>query len=493
MDPARYAALFASESRDHLATSTRLLLAWERAPDVPPIDDLFRAFHTIKGMAAAMGYDPVTETAHALETLLDSVREGAAAADAILLQQLFDGVQALGEQIADATGDQRFAALTATVPAASGAIAPVRVARQRLDRLGRLAAELDVATHRLIRYAERSADDGLEERTSVVRRVASAMADEVAGARLTPVADLFARLPLAVRDAAHDLGREARLETAGDAVEADRAVLEALAEPLVHLVRNAVGHGIEAPAVRAAAGKPPEGVVRVSAVRDRGGLVLTVQDDGAGVDRAAVRARAEREGLADAGAVLTDDDALLAMLARPGFTTATATTRTAGRGVGVDAVLVAVRRLRGTVQIESLAGRGTTWRLRVPVGVASVRALLARVGRVTVAVPFTGVREAVRITGEADAYTDVRGRRLAVRSLRVLLGEGEGPATGRRPAVVVVGARGELALVVDALLGQQEILVEAFAAPRGVPAWVEGAAVLADGATALVLAPGALT
>lgn len=496
MDLTRYAALFAAEAQDALGTCTRLLLAWERAPAEAPIDELFRTLHNLKGMAATMGYEALAADAHALESALAEVRAGAAPADAALLDRLLNGVRGLETGVAAATGGAA-SGLSAAAPApvSEGSVAdaaPVRVARSRLDRMGRLAAELEVARHRLVRFAEQRSDPQLEERVTAVSRVAGRLADEVGAARLVPVAELFARLPLALRDAAKALERSARLETEGDAVEADRAVLESLAEPLVHLVRNAVGHGIEPARLRKKAGKPAEGVVRVVARRDRSSLVLAVSDDGAGVDRAAVAARAERDGLPDAAFVATDDDVLLAVLARPGFSTASETSSVSGRGVGVDAVLNAVRRLRGTVQLQSTPGQGTIWTVRVPVGAAAVRAILAEADGVRVALPFPAVREAARLAGHDGDQVEVRGRRVPLRSLRALLGRPPRAGTGRMPAVVIGGARGEVALAVDALLGQQEILVETFPAPAGMPAWVDGAAVLADGGTALVLAPGAL-
>jgi two-component system chemotaxis sensor kinase CheA len=567
MDLARYAALFASEARDHLAACTRLLLAWERDPALAPVDELFRAVHTIKGMAASMGYDAPAATAHALEHRLAGVREGGIVADAAFVDELIDRVRVLegevraavgewptaefpvsgaaagavaapaaarppqpgrrgtprkrrGTASADAGRDAAAAAdggpsvdgtadaraigadggtarpLAAAAPVAAPADATVRVPRARLDRMGRLAAELEVARHRLALEVPRFDDPVLEDRTAELSRAARALADEVFAARLTPVGELFDRFPLLVRDTARALGREVRLETVGRAIEVDRDVLEALAEPLVHLVRNAIGHGIEMPEARAQAGKPREGRVTLGAVRERGGVIITVEDDGAGVDRTRVRALAVAQGLLAADAPALDDDRLAAILARPGFSTAAEATDVSGRGVGVDAMSAVVRRLRGTFALRTTAGRGTVWSLRVPVSAASVRALLAQVGPTRVALPFPAVREAARVPREAaDGTTvDVRGRAVPMRALAALLGVQAAVGAGRQqPAVVVNAPGGELALAVDALLGQQEILVEPFAAPVGLPAWVDGATVLADGGAALVLAPGALS
>lgn len=568
MDLARYAALFASESRDHLAACTRLLLAWERDPALAPVDELFRAVHTIKGMAASMGYDAPAAAAHALEHRLAEVREGGVSADAAFVDDLIERVRVLEREVRAAVGEwptaefpvigaaarevavppaerapqkgrrgtqpkRRGAAtaaeagrdgtaaadgapslgvtdearaggaargsarpMTAATPVAVPVDATVRVPRARLDRMGRLAAELEVARHRLALEVPRFDDPVLEDRTAELSRAARALADEVFAARLTPVAELFDRFPLLVRDTARALGREVRLETVGSTIEVDRDVLEALAEPLVHLVRNAIGHGIESPEARVQAGKLREGRVSLGAVRERGGVIITVEDDGAGVDRTRVRALAVAQGLLAADAPALDDDRLAAILARPGFSTAAQATDVSGRGVGVDAMSAVVRRLRGTFALRTTAGRGTVWSLRVPVSSASVRALLAQVGPTRVALPFPAVREAARIPRDAvdGASVDVRGRAVPMRALATLLGVPASGGAGRQqPAVVVNAPGGELALAVDALLGQQEILVEPFTAPVGLPVWVDGATVLADGGAALVLAPGALS
>jgi len=257
-------------------------------------------------------------------------------------------------------------------------------------------------------------------------------------------------------------------------------VLDELAEPLMHLVRNAADHGLERPDAREAAGKPAEGCLRISAARERRTVAIRVSDDGCGIDRAAVLARAKRDGLADAVVETLTDEVLLKVLARPGFSTARQVTDVSGRGVGVEVALARVRSLGGTLDVHSEAGRGTTWTVRVPLTLAIVRALLAEAGGERYAVPLAFVSETVEF--DPGAVTAIRQREALVVRERVI------------PTVHLHDRQGErrTALVVDALLGQQDIVIEPFDAPRGLPAYLGGATILADGAPALILDAAAL-
>jgi two-component system chemotaxis sensor kinase CheA len=324
------------------------------------------------------------------------------------------------------------------------------------------------------------------------------MQGEVLAARMTPVGEVFERFPRLVRDLARDLGKRIRFDAEGEDIELDRSVLDEIGEPLLHLVRNAADHGIERPDVRAAQGKPEEGRILISAARERNSVALRVTDDGKGIDRAAILAKAKREGLADASTETLTDDLLLRVLARPGFSTAAAVSGVSGRGVGVDVAMTRVRALGGTLEVRSELGRGTTFTVRVPLTLAIVRALLARAGDERYAVPLAYVAETVEF--DPRAVTSVRNREaLLVRDqvvptvhLRALVqGDGGAPAA-RAPTVILELGDRRTALVVDALAGQQDIVVEPFDAPTGMPPFVGGATILADGAPALILDAAAL-
>jgi two-component system chemotaxis sensor kinase CheA len=324
------------------------------------------------------------------------------------------------------------------------------------------------------------------------------MQAEILQARMTPVGEVFDRFPRLVRDLGRELGKQIAFDSEGGEIELDRSVLDELGEPLLHLVRNAADHGLESAAEREAAGKRAEGRVRLAAVRERNTVAIRVSDDGRGIDRAQVLAKAQREGLVDAGVETLGDDLLLKVLARPGFSTAGKVSEVSGRGVGIDVVATRLRAIGGTLEIHSTLGQGTTWTLRVPLTLAIVRALLTRVGSERYAVPLAYVAETVEfdtqaVTGLKDREALVlRDRVIPTVHLRDLVAAPAGEPVRRRPSIILEVGERRTALVVDALLGQQDIVVEPFEAPRGMPPFFGGATILADGVPALILDAAAL-
>jgi two-component system chemotaxis sensor kinase CheA len=330
-----------------------------------------------------------------------------------------------------------------------------------------------------------------------VNQLVSSMQGEVLASRMTPVGEVFERFPRLVRDLSRDLGKQIRFDTEGDEIELDRSILDEIGEPLVHLIRNAADHGLESAAERTAAGKPAEGRILVSAARERNTVAIRVTDDGRGIDRDKVLAKARREGLAPETDTLTDD-LLVRVLARPGFSTAQQVSGVSGRGVGVDVAMSRVRALGGTLELRSELGRGTTFLIRVPLTLAIVRALLTEAGGERYAVPLAYVAETVdfdrsMVTALRDREALViRDRVIPTVHLRDLIAARAGSSSNRRPTVILEVGERRAALVVDALVGQQDIVVEPFDAPRGLPSFVGGATILADGAPALILDAAAL-
>jgi len=374
----------------------------------------------------------------------------------------------------------------------------IRVDLQLLDRLMKQVGELVVAKNRLGVMAAGSEDPTLVELSDRISRLVSGIQAEVIASRMTPVGEVFERFPRLVRDLARDLGKRIRFDVEGEEIELDRSILDEIGDPLVHLIRNAADHGIEPPDARAAAGKSPEGRILLSAARERNSVTLRVIDDGRGIDRAAILAKARREDVADASTDVLADDVLLRVIARPGFSTAETVSGVSGRGVGVDVAMTRVRQLGGTLEIRSEVGKGTTFMIRVPLTLAIVRALLADAGGERYAVPLVYVAETVEF--DPRAVTAVRNREaLVVREhviptihLRDLVASPVRTAPLRRPTVILEVGERRTALVVDALLGQHDIVVAPFDAPRGMPPYVGGATILADGAPALVLDAAAL-
>lgn len=382
----------------------------------------------------------------------------------------------------------------------------IRIDVARLDELMDLVGELVVHKSRLARDARelrtRLGDDPLAERAEEdaqrFARIAGQIQDQVTGLRMLPVETVFNRFPRVVRDVAARVGKEVELVLEGRETELDRSVLEEVGDPLGHLVRNAIDHGIEPPDVRLAAGKPAAGRLRLAARHADGRVLIEVADDGRGMDPAALRQVAVRRGLLtpEAAGALSDAEALRLIFA-PGFSTAQTVTDLSGRGVGMDVVRTNIERLGGRVDVRSTAGAGTVVSLQLPLTLAIVGALLVRSGGRICALPLTGVVETLRVAGGAiervmgAPVITLRGRVVPVCGLDEALGDGArslatDPDEGVHLVVVRSGDR-ELALAVDALVGQQEIVLKSLQAFAGRLRGVAGATVLADGTVGLVV------
>jgi two-component system chemotaxis sensor kinase CheA len=529
VDLARYTALFLSDSRDHLQRCNELLLAWERAPGATaPVAELFRAFHSIKGSSAALALEPVSALAHAAEQVLGAVRQGALQPTTDVLNALFTavdglatGVEAVGRGEPPEGDPALIALLCGLVPPEHGRTAEmpvverrrearpgtesappglparqVRVDLERLDALVHAVGELVVARNRLASIADREIGSELEQVSGRISALVGGLQSGVFRARMAPVDEVFDRFPRMVRDLGRELGKEIRLDVQGAEIELDRSVLDALTEPLTHLLRNAADHGLEPPGERVASGKQREGTVRLRAERRRDEVTVVVSDDGRGIDRSAVREKAVARGLVEPGAPLPDATALLRLLAHPGLTTRSRVSAVSGRGVGIDAVLARIRALGGRMELKTVAGRGTTFLLHLPVTRAIVRALMVGVGRERYAIPFGMLAEAT-VHEAPEREVTLRGEPLPTADLRQVVGlpgdaSDSGPMIGKRPAVVIDTGGRRTALIVDILLGQQDVVVQQLAQPAGLPGWVGGATILPDGAPALILDPAAL-
>jgi len=393
----------------------------------------------------------------------------------------------------------------------------VRIDLRRLDALMNLIGELVIARGRLVELTAGSDDAALVETMDLASRLIGDLQDEIMTCRMVPVWQVFDRFPRLVRDAARALGKQVELEVEGKEIELDRSMLDEIGDPIVHLLRNALDHGIESPEERAASGKPPEGRLTLSAMRDRSAVLIRVADDGRGIDRGKVLARALDAGLVDAGTTALTDEEVIHLIARPGFTTAERVTSLSGRGVGIDAVQARVRALGGAVDIRSVPGQGTTVTARLPLTLAIMRALLARVAGETYAFPMAHIDETVAVTGASFAAVRgqpvllLRGEAVPYVQLRSLIGLGSaaapdgsggngaaygtgpgsgagGPAADPEQHILVVESAGRrAAIAVDELTGQQDIVVKQFDAARGGAALFSGATILGDGAPALIV------
>jgi two-component system chemotaxis sensor kinase CheA len=379
----------------------------------------------------------------------------------------------------------------------------VRVDLARLDELMRMIGDMVIqrarladSLHRIESRVPAAEWRIVQEHTAGLERQLRELREGVMRVRLVPVGEIFRRMPFVVRDLARETGRRVRVELSGQETEIDKFLVERMMDPVLHLVRNAVSHGIESVEERIAAGKPPEGTLRLSASASGEIVTIEISDDGRGVDVARVVSRAAQAGLqVPVGA--PDEATLLELLSSPGFSTRDESDRVSGRGFGMAVVRTTVQELGGVMRMDSEPGAGTRFSIDLPLTLAITDALLARVGPQTFAVPQAAVREVIEIDSSAirslernDVIT-YRGGALPVIRLSSALGLGA-TATGRLHAFVVGTGSSAVALVVDRILGQREIVVRAIADPLIRVRGVSGATDLGDGRAVLILDAAAL-
>lgn len=545
--------LFAQDARERLDRMTETALALERAPDASSaLAGLFRDAHALKGSAPIIGFDVVADTAHELESLLGDLRAGTRPRTARDTDAILGCVDALRTMIARSlTGEPldeaRVAAQDAlaaaavptgplgppptqealpapgppvpeppaatprpaapvappapvrapespaTAPGAGAADDTIPVSRQRLDRLVALAGDAVASRLRLAALLPgvTEGDARAEEASAALERTLSLIQAETLATRMVVLRTVEATLRRAVRDVARRTGKAVELEVVGEAVEVDRAVLDRLREPLVHLVRNAVDHGLEDVATRTAAGKPARGTVTVDARRRASEVVITVADDGAGLDLDALRERAGEPQL--------DDDEAAELVFRPGLSTAGAITDISGRGVGMDAVRSSLEGLRGRAAVTTRRGRGTTFTLTAPVTLAVVRCLIVEAAGERYALPAGAVAVIVddpaqrRVGLEGGSALWVGEDVVPLVGLADVVAAPDADGTARGPAVVLqVGGRPGSALWVDAVLAQRDVTAKEI---DGLPhrnELVAGASIEPDGSLVLLLDAGAL-
>jgi two-component system, chemotaxis family, sensor kinase CheA len=378
----------------------------------------------------------------------------------------------------------------APVPPTKTTAASVRVPAARLDDLLHAMGELVVHRTHVEALVAGSGVPGLGQAMAELTRSAHALQELVMGVRMIPVEAVLLRLPRLVRDLASRLDKEVDLELIGQETELDRTVVDAIGDPLVHLVRNALDHGLEPPEERVAAGKPPRGRLTVVARQAGGGVVIDVRDDGRGVDPARVARKAVERGLIASGEV--DAAAAAELIFTPGFSTAEHMSDVSGRGVGMDAVRAKVRELGGDVRLTSVHGAGSHVEIRLPLTLAIVRALLVRSAGGTFAIPLDRVERTVRL--DDHVVRSVRSRPVLLldgRALPLICGAaslaGAGGSDGDYAVLLQTGADETIALRVDGLVGQRELVVRPLPEELVTDAPVSGAAVLSDGDIALIV------
>ncbi|MBC3365965.1 chemotaxis protein CheW [Pseudomonas sp. SWRI154] len=374
----------------------------------------------------------------------------------------------------------------------------VRVNADKLDELINLVGELVIASAGASLLARTCQNDPLQEATSSVSGLVEEILDGALRLRMIPIGETFNRFRRVVRDVSQELGKDIDLIISGAETELDKTVVEKIGDPLMHLLRNAMDHGIETAEARRAAGKPAKGHLHLNAYHDSGSIVLEIADDGAGLNRDRILEKAQERGLIAPGASLTDQE-IYNLIFEPGFSTAQAVTNLSGRGVGMDVVKRNITLLRGTVDLDSQPGKGTVVRIRLPLTLAIINGFLVGIGQSTYVIPLDMVQECIELSEDdglasrEQGYLDLRGEVLPLVYLRDHFHH-EGPASRRQNVVVVRYAELKAGLVVDDLLGEFQTVIKPLGKLFGALRGISGSTILGSGAVALILdVPALLT
>jgi two-component system chemotaxis sensor kinase CheA len=394
-------------------------------------------------------------------------------------------------KLAAAVAEQRHVRAEAKVEKVDKSADSIRIPAAKLDELMERVGELVIAQSRLSQIAAVSAQSEVKSIAEEIERLTLALRDTTMGVRTLPIGSLFGRFRRLVHDLSRDLGKEIELVTIGEETELDKTVIERLNDPLIHLIRNSIDHGLETPEVRRAAGKPECGRITLLARHAGAEVLVSIIDDGKGLDRARIRARAEENGLLPVGVTVSDAE-LFQLIFEPGFSTAQEVTSLSGRGVGMDVVKRTIKALRGKIDIESTPGVGSEISLRLPLTLAIIDGLLIRVGTQRYVLPLSAVVECVELSSEEDArshgrnFLNIRGDLVPFLRLRQLF-QTSTPADLYQKAVIVSAGDLRVGLVVDQVIGNHQTVVKSLSSLHADLKTFSGATILGDGTVALIL------
>lgn len=537
---------FLLEAREHLSNiEARLLEIEHGTTSEETINSTFRSFHTIKGLAGFLDFAVLQEVSHEVETLLDRARSGElrltpervdvilAASDYLALWLGQIEASARGQQAPEPPAPDELVAQVRQALEESGTEDPtpgpegagmeagealaevrqtegsgarvaaslVKVETGKLEYLVDMVGELVIAQS-MLRHnpdLEQVKTPRVQRDITHLARVTAEVQKTAMAMRMVPVGQLFRRMSRLVRDLARKSGKQAELDLFGEDVELDRSIVEEIADPLVHMLRNSMDHGLEGPEERVAAGKPPVGRVRLSAWHQAGQIVIEIRDDGRGLNRERILEKARNRGLIGVDEALSDSE-VWQLIFHPGFSTAEKVTDVSGRGVGMDVVRRHVEKLRGRVEIDTTPGAGTVFLVKVPLTLAIIDGLVVHVGEDRFIVPIYSVREIFKPGAESIFTVEGRGEMALVRErllpvvrLARRLGVAGGTAAAGEGLMIVGESEGmQFCLQVDRLAGKQEVVIkslgETFRRVRG----IAGGAILGDGRVGLILDMAAL-
>ncbi|MGJ4993089.1 chemotaxis protein CheA [Bradyrhizobium sp. HKCCYLS3077] len=368
--------------------------------------------------------------------------------------------------------------------------ATVRVQARRLDEMMDRVGELVIAQARLSQLAAGSADVSIKLIAEEIERLAASLRDTTMGARMVPIGSLFGRFRRLVHDLSRDLAKPVDFVTSGEDTELDKTMIECLADPLVHLIRNAIDHGIEQTDARAAAGKTERGRIELHAVHSGAQVLVTVRDNGGGLNTARIRTKAEEQGLIAPGAALSDAD-IHQFMFHPGFSTAQTISALSGRGVGMDVVKRTIETMRGTIDLATRPGEGTTVTLRLPLTLAIIEGLMIRVGDARYIIPLSAVEECVELTAADQRargrhFLNIRGDLVPYLMLRDIL-HARGAPDDYQKTIIVSTGESRVGLVADQIIGSHQTVIKSLSKLHSDVTIFSGATILGDGTAALIL------
>jgi two-component system chemotaxis sensor kinase CheA len=538
--------IYVEDARGHLETLDHCLLALEREGfDAERVAAILGPLHTLKGNSGMIGFSRVKDYVHRLEDVFAALKEERLRLSRPLFDSLFAGASALRDAVERATVEKAevrdllaekavldglLRAPASAVPAPKPPSAPaepekpeprrvaaeqyvaarssmVRVDFSQLDHLLNLVGELIIhrtKLHELSREAAQRLPErdtkarDLVEAVQQVASVSSQLQETVMDLRMLEVRHVFERFPRLVRDLARQQGKEIELILEGQSTRVDKAIIDEIGEPLVHMIRNAIDHGIEPPAERVRKGKTPTGTILLQAAQESNQVVITIMDDGGGIDAQEVRKKAVARGLLKPEQVVGDREAIQLVFAQ-GLSTSDEITEVSGRGVGLDVVLKSIERLNGMVEVETVLGVGTKFTIQLPLTLAIISALLVETATHTYAIPLGSVVESIKFDpGEVHRINNrdtlrIRERLVPLLSLAELFGLPHAAPASKRYAVILGRGEKRLGLVVDSLKGQQEVVIKALdASVSGAAYAIAGATIMGDGRVVLIIDVAAL-
>jgi two-component system chemotaxis sensor kinase CheA len=527
-----YREIFMSEALEYYDAMSRHISELERNPtDEPALNELFRLMHNLKSNARAMGFTPIGEAAHHMETIFGLIRSKEMSFTGTVVPVLFSGIDTIGEMVRAVGANQELPDVARLLenldrlvkgeePILEGEEEEEEAGRKlelsdlvyiqikKLDHLLNLVGELIIDRDRVLTLSQEIGNPALSAAAAHFSRIADDLQYSVMDARLVGVGSLFNKFPRVVRDVSAAEQKDVELTVVGEDIQIDRNILQIITDALLHLVRNAIGHGLETPAERTAAGKPTQGHLTLSAQAERDDVLIQVIDDGRGIDVESVRRKAIERGLvaADVAAALPEDS-VRAFLFEPGFSMAKEVTEISGRGVGLDVVKLAIDSLGGQLRVDSVLGQGTTFTLVLPTSIAVKGALLFVLEDRNYAIPLMHTDSVVSLL--PDDFHVVGGLLLArvqdenvpVVPLSRLLHNGDGPLPpankadliGRQDIIIVNYSNRKLGLIVDRFLRQQDIVIKPMSKPLDTIDLFGGVTLLGSGQVCLVLDVPAMT